>query len=91
MYFSDTLIRDSTIFNLNLTPQVNFLEVVKNASNWVCLESSFKAKSRAKYLLIGNFFTNENTHTEKTMESSFSDEATFYYLDDIYVGNKPQN
>ena len=98
LYFSDTLVRvqldKSSPFEnapfmrvLPFDPQVNHTQIVSDTSGWVCLKSSFIAKARAKYLLIGNFFPDEQTNTQGTRNNTPPlKNGVFYQIDDVYVG-----
>jgi len=99
LYFSDSLVRIKTdtashfqnapFFGvLPFVPQVNHTEIVSDTLDWVCLKASFTATSKAKHLLIGNFFTDENTICQPIGNSN-SQRQAFYYVDDIYVGRAP--
>lgn len=100
LLFSDTLIRvqfDTTsrirnvpfMGTLRFVPQVNHGQVVSDAYGWICLKASFIADSRYEYLLIGNFFSNDQTITQKNPVLSAVTTGIFYFLDDVYVGDRP--
>jgi len=86
LYFSDTLVKEKTRHNLNFEPQVNHTDILSDTSSWISLKGKFKATSNAKYLLIGNFYDNENTKTERIRRNIGVDpEVIFYFVDDISV------
>jgi hypothetical protein len=86
LYFSDTLVQRKGSEYLPFSPQVNHANVLRDTTGWVRLVATFKANSRASYLLIGNFFTYKETIVERIREPSFvNDDAIFYYIDDVAV------
>ncbi|MEP2671331.1 MAG: hypothetical protein ABJH04_20175 [Cyclobacteriaceae bacterium] len=102
LHFSDSLIRSyrdttSIITNLpfmgvlSVEPQVNHSEILRTTSKWICLKTSFVAKSNAKYLIIGNFYNDEETDTLPNSDINTNSNSVFYYIDDVYVGLKPKN
>lgn len=104
LLFSDTLIKTHVDKQLNVggnthimgilkyKPQVNHQETILATSNWVCLRASFVAGSCHKYLLIGNFLSNDETNTTNFPDTFTSSSASgiFYAIDDIYVGERPR-
>lgn len=86
LYFSDTLVREKTRQYLNFQPQINHNEILRDTSTWISLKGRFKATSDAKYLLIGNFYNNENTKTKMMGDNiRINPEAIFCFIDDISV------
>lgn len=75
---------------LSLTPQVNHTAIVSDTSGWVCLKATFTAKTKANYLVIGNFFSDKNTSTQNTRKDAPKENGVFYRIDDIYVGLTPK-
>jgi hypothetical protein len=90
LYFSDTLVKDNTINILPFKPQVNYASVISDTTQWVCLRGSFKATSKSKYLIIGNFYTNQETTYERIRIAEPDFTAVFYDIDDVYVGLTPR-
>ena len=93
MYFSTKLIQGiDTYHTLDFKPQINFIELVKDISRWIYLEGKFKAKTKAKYLIIGNFFSDDKTKSEEIDSPIIKNESNgvFFYVDDVYVGRKPR-
>jgi hypothetical protein len=85
-YFSDTLVQRKGREYLPFSPQVNHANVLRDTTGWIRLVATFKANSRASYLLIGNFFTNKETIVERIREPSFANDGViFYYIDDVAV------
>lgn len=83
MYFSDTAVVTRDRMPLFFTPQVNSEKVVKSRWNmWQKVSGVFEADSEKNYLLIGNFYHDDVTETEKFPEGQ---RGAYYYIDDVYV------
>jgi len=63
-------------------PPVFTNAVITDSLNWTRISGSFVADSAYTYLVIGNFFDDNNTDTVKYFNSWWSDFA-YYYLDDV--------
>lgn len=72
-----------------LTPQVNHAQIVSDTSRWVCLKATFTAITKARYLVIGNFFSDKNTSAQNTRKDAPVKGGVFYRIDDVYVGLTP--
>ncbi len=66
-------------------PPIYTNSVVTDSTNWTRITGSFIADSAYTYLVIGNFFDDNNTDTLKFFNSWWDDFA-YYYLDDVCVG-----
>ena len=89
LYFSDSQVREKIRSNLNFEPQVNHGEILRDTTGWISLKGKFKATSSAKYLLIGNFYDNENTKIERIRYAAGIDPgAIFYFIDDVFVSEE---
>lgn len=83
MYFSDTAVVTRDRMPLFFTPQVNSEKVVKSRWNmWQKVSGVFEPDSEKNYLLIGNFYHDDVTETEKFPEGQ---RGAYYYIDDVYV------
>ncbi|MFN2422391.1 MAG: OmpA family protein [Cryomorphaceae bacterium] len=83
MYFSDTAVVSRNRMPLFFTPQVNSEKVVKSRWNmWQKVSGVFEVDSEKNFLLIGNFYHDDVTETEKFPEGQ---RGAYYYIDDIYV------
>ncbi len=63
-------------------------EFISDTANWTTISGWFTADSAYKYLIIGNFFDDDNTEYAIFNPSS-SSTATYYLIDDVYVGRYP--
>lgn len=78
---------------LALPPDVLHTELLTDTTNWMVLHSKFKARSNAKYLIIGNFLSNAETKhlgVRENRNTISKDGAALYFVDDIYVGETPR-
>jgi outer membrane protein OmpA-like peptidoglycan-associated protein len=83
MYFSDTLIVTRDRIPLFLTPQINSEEIVKSRWNlWQKVSGVFEAPGKSQYIIIGNFYHDDVTSTEKFPEG---ERGAYYYIDDVTV------
>ncbi|MFM2224860.1 MAG: hypothetical protein RJA07_1062 [Bacteroidota bacterium] len=60
----------------NITPKINYAQVISDTLNWTKVEGTFIADSAYQYIIIGNFF--DDLHT-------ISSGQTFFYIDDVHV------
>lgn len=83
MYFSDTAVVTRDRMPLFFTPQVNSEKVVKSRWNmWQKIHGVFEVDEEKNYLLIGNFYHDDVTLTEKFPDG---ERGSYYYIDDVYV------
>jgi len=82
MFFSNTHILNSTISNLNFTPQINDTNTVSDTANWTLIYGHFTAVGGERYLIIGNFHTDSLTDTTQ-MSGNFN--GAYYFIDDVNV------
>lgn len=61
-----------------IVPQINAGEIVTNTIGWTEISGTHVASGNELYLTIGNFYTDEATHT-----SGFG--AAYYYIDDVSI------
>ena len=86
MYFSDTYVNNPGLCGvLNFVPQINETSVITDSTNWVKIAGNFVATSPAQYLIIGNFYDNNNT--VNVFCSPFSSNNARYFVDDVLVMN----
>lgn len=85
MYFSDTLIATRNRLPLYFTPQVNEESVI-NKKGWMRVRGVFEAKGTEKFLLIGNFYSDEETQREKMPTG---ERGAYYFIDDVNVRIAP--
>ncbi len=83
MYFSDTAVVTRDRMPLFFTPHVNSDKLVKSRWNmWQKVSGVFEVDSEKKFLLIGNFYHDDETLIEKFPEG---ERGAYYYVDDVYV------
>jgi outer membrane protein OmpA-like peptidoglycan-associated protein len=83
MYFSDEAVITRDRMPLFFTPQVNTEKVIKSKWNmWQKVYGVFEVDSEKKFLLIGNFYMDEDTQTEAFPEG---EKGSYYYIDDVMV------
>ena len=73
-----------TVANLPDTPQIEnpSSRMLDDTSNWMQISGYYKASGGEKYITIGNFFNNSNTHTSY---SPSSNAISYYFIDDVSV------
>lgn len=84
--FSRQFLADTTAQKIgNIKPVAYFTEIIAPGKNeWLSLRHTFAADSSWQYLLIGNFFPDENT----SVDTSSADLPYAYYLiDDVSIRN----
>ncbi len=87
-FLSEERIERKTDEQLTFTPQFFAPEIIQPAEeSWVKLSGQFIAENEAEYLLIGNFFTDEQTKTQSIHPQSFN--YAYYYLDDVLLKKIP--
>jgi len=75
-----------SVFNpapITNNPPIYTDSTITDSMNWTRIFGSFICDSTYSYIIIGNFFDDNNTDTMK-FYSTFSD-AAYYYLDDVCV------
>ncbi len=83
MLFSDTLIQTNNRLPLYYTPQINEEKPVQTRGNrWVKVSGVFEAATDLHYLIIGNFYGDEQTEIIKYPEG---ERGAYYYIDDVLV------
>lgn len=96
-YFSDTLINQPIINNianfgvLSFNPQVNESTIVFDSVGWQKISGCFQATTAAEYMLIGNFFSDQNT--DRAVMNPFDStnccldhwRNAYYFIDDVSV------
>ncbi|MBK6983566.1 MAG: T9SS type A sorting domain-containing protein [Bacteroidetes bacterium] len=57
--------------------------IIKDTVSWLKITGSFVADSAYQYLIIGNFFDDNNTDTLHLPDLGFGYYVSYYYLDDV--------
>lgn len=84
MYFSEYRSDLKTDELLAFPPQINADHIVDASNNnWVKISGSFKAKTEASYIIIGNFSPDSLTLAQEACDENFK--FAYYYLDDVFV------
>lgn len=96
--FSETTMQsDKDLKLLSLKPQIEFnSSFLDNKSNWITLQTFYKAVGTEKNLVIGNFRSDKTTITKKSFpakqkgkrekwELTPTEKASYYYIDDVVV------
>jgi OmpA-OmpF porin, OOP family len=83
-YFSNKAINVVTEDRLNYVPQVYSEPVlVADGDKWTRFSSKFTAQSEAEWMIIGNFFTDNQTVSLAAPSGSLN--FAYYYIDDVSV------
>ncbi len=85
LYLSPVAVSTRNNLPLYITPHVNADEVVKGG-RWRRVQGVVEAQGNERYLLIGNFYSDEVTAFEK-QESG--DRGAYYFIDDVSVRVAP--
>lgn len=87
-YFSKEKIEEITDGVLNFAPQANARDILEGKNHrWIKVSDRFQAETDAEYLIIGNFFTDEQTLTKPGDEGSLP--YAYYYIEDVVVKKIP--
>jgi len=73
-----------TVAPINNLPHVYFPGIISDTSDWTTIEGSFVADSTYNYIMLGNFFDDQNTDSLLLGSTPFGSYA-YYYFDDICV------
>lgn len=88
-FFSEKRIERLSDEQIGATPQVFAKNTVKPAEGkWAKVSGQFTATDESEYLLLGNFFKDEQTQTE-ALASTDGLTYAYYYLDDVLVKKLP--
>jgi OmpA-OmpF porin, OOP family len=89
LHFSMKKTTVNTMETLNLIPQVNYDSFVNsNKKEWVKIQRSFTPDLPFIYLLIGNFYRNDQTKVQEFQEyngSPYIPPYAYYLIDDIRI------
>ncbi len=64
---------------------INTANVISDTSDWTNISGAFIADSAYKYIIIGNFFDDSNTTFLRLQDSTFNENAAYYFIDDVCV------
>ena len=90
--FTDTLIKTNDKVAIYTTPQINKGRIIKSEDQWEKISGIIRAKKTYKYITIGNFYHDKQTHIIKSKTGTRR--GAYYYIDDVLVrplqkGDKP--
>lgn len=81
--FSDTLIQTNNRLPLYFTPQINAEKPVQTrGTRWTKISGVFEADRDMNYMIIGNFYPDEQTEIIKYPDG---ERGAYYYIDDLLV------
>lgn len=86
MYFSDTMVQNPIHGPLNVKPQVNLTTVAEDSTGWIKVAGKFLATSKSRYLVLGNFFTDNETSNHRISSPrprAFG--SAYYFIDFVRV------
>lgn len=83
--FSTTPFSQTQPFLVNNAPHVFTNEILTDTNNWKDITGSFIADSAYKYIIIGNFFDDNNSDTVIIAPEQYFGYGAYYYIDDICV------
>lgn len=87
-FFSEKRVLRETDELLLPKPQFAVKEIVEAPDGkWKRISGQFKATDESDYLIIGNFFTDEDTQTRAYRSDCFN--YAYYYIDDVVVKKVP--
>mgnify|MGYP000885752360 CR=1 FL=1 len=69
--------------------QVYGTEVVEDTVGWTVISGSFVADSAYRYVVVGNFFSDEETNWS-LMDPNGTNNLTYYFIDDVCVSPDSQ-
>ncbi len=88
-YFSQKSVYEDTEEVLDLIPQINYDSIIdQNPHGWIQIRDSFIPDKPLRYLVIGNFFNNENTKIDFVKDHNLSPYVppyAYYLIDDVRV------
>lgn len=84
MYFNAVPVKTRDCLPLYFTPQVNEMKVIKGG--WQKVRGVFEAKGNEKFLLIGNFYSDGRTGSERQPDG---ERGAYYFIDDVNVRVAP--
>ncbi len=85
---TDTIIKTHDKVAIYATPQINQGRIIKSEDKWEKVSGIIRAKKTYKYITIGNFYHDKQTHIIKSKTGTRR--GAYYYIDDILVHPKQQ-
>ena len=88
-YFSNNITTTASNIIIAAPQLLNTSIILSDKDEWMKIEWQYIASGGEKYITIGNFNTSLTSDTNN-VGGSFP-EASYYYIDDVYVGDCPNN
>ena len=85
---TDTIIKTHEKVAIYATPQINQGRIIKTEDKWEKISGIIRAKKNYKYITIGNFYHDKQTHIIKSKTGTRR--GAYYYIDDILIRPKKQ-
>lgn len=74
-----------TQFVLPVAPIGNRIYLVQDSINWIQVCGEYTANGTEDYLIIGNFFENDQTTILKIQQDDSFTTGAYYFIDDVYL------
>ncbi len=87
VYFSDTALHSTNIYNFPLIPQLNYFnnEIISDTSSWSKFSGIFEALGGEKYMTVGNFKTDLETDFICFLPFWPAEGQSYFFLDKFPV------
>ncbi|MBI9065820.1 MAG: OmpA family protein [Salinivirgaceae bacterium] len=89
MYFSNSPSTSKESFNYPVKPQVFYEDAIVNKQDWTNICGVFVAKGDEKYVIIGNFLSNQEmkytAFDENLLQTQYTSPMAYYYIDDVQL------
>ena len=86
LFFSDFEINSNLCSSLSFNPQIKELNIISDSVNWIEISGYYTAVSASKYIIIGNFSSNNGTDSVPTFHNN-PNSTSYYFIDDVLVKN----
>lgn len=85
VHLSATQITSTNSNVLNYTPQITFTGYVTDKNNWTKISANYVATGGERYITIGCFSANNNTHLQSVAGGNGGgwNKMSYYYIDDV--------
>ena len=69
--------------HINLIPAINATEIISDTVNWTKVTGVYKAKGGEQFILLGNFYPNEQTLKKRLFGTTGG--SSYYFIDSVTV------
>ena len=85
VYVSASQVTSTNNSVLNFTPQITFTGYITDKNNWTKISANYVATGGERYITIGCFSANNNTHLQSVAGGSGGgwNKMSYYYIDDV--------